>query len=93
MKLFILQLIIKKELIFFQKINPFNSQPHKMVKPTQTILLATTDELFECVRPFCEVGAFFGEDSNLCLFFIICCLILVLLTVVLFRIENEYKNK
>ena len=36
---------------------PFKFQPHKMVKHTQTIRGLITDELFECVWPFCEVGA------------------------------------
>ena len=28
-----------------------------MVKHTQTICRQIADELFECVRPFCEIGA------------------------------------
>ena len=30
---------------------------HKMVKHTQTIRRQFADELFECVWPFCEIGA------------------------------------
>ena len=36
---------------------PFMRQSHKMVKQTQTIRRQFADELFECVRPFCEIGA------------------------------------
>ena len=36
---------------------PFKRQPHKMVKHTQTIRRLTGDEMFECVWPFCGVGA------------------------------------
>ena len=36
---------------------PFKRQYHKMVKRTQTIRRQITDELFECVWPFCGVGA------------------------------------
>ena len=36
---------------------PFKRQAHKMVKHTQTICQSIADELFECVFPFCEVGA------------------------------------
>ena len=36
---------------------PFKCQPHKMVKHTQTICRLLADELFECVWPFCGVGA------------------------------------
>ena len=32
-------------------------QPQKMVKQTQTIRRQTADEFFECVWPFCGVGA------------------------------------
>ena len=32
-------------------------QFHKMVKHTQTIRRETADELFECVWPFCGIGA------------------------------------
>ena len=35
----------------------FKRQSHKMVKHTQTIRRQFTDELFECVWPFCETGA------------------------------------
>ena len=36
---------------------PSKSQPHKMVKQTQTIRRLDSDKLFECVWPFCGVGA------------------------------------
>ena len=36
---------------------PFKCQPHKMVKHTQTIRRQFPDNLFECVWPFCVVGA------------------------------------
>ena len=36
---------------------PFKGQPHKMVKHTQTIRRQFAEELFECVWPFCEIGA------------------------------------
>ena len=32
-------------------------QSHKMVKHTKTIRLQFDNELFECVWPFCEIGA------------------------------------
>ena len=35
----------------------FKRQSHKMVKHTQTIRRQFSDELFECVWPFCEIGA------------------------------------
>ena len=35
----------------------FKRQPHKMVNYTPTILLQIADKLFECVWPFCGVGA------------------------------------
>ena len=35
----------------------FNRQSHKMIKHTQTIRRQIADELFECVCPFCEIGA------------------------------------
>ena len=35
---------------------PFKRQPH-LVKHTQTIRRQIADELFECVLPFCVVGA------------------------------------
>ena len=35
----------------------FKPQPQKMVKQTQTIRRQIADELFECVWPFCRVGA------------------------------------
>ena len=31
-------------------------QPHKMVKHTQTIRWQIANDLFECVRPFCEIS-------------------------------------
>ena len=34
----------------------FKRQSHKMVKHTQTSR-QIADELFECVKPFCEIGA------------------------------------
>ena len=39
--------------------NFFNTkrQSHKMVKYTKTIRLQFDDELFECVWPFCKIGA------------------------------------
>ena len=36
---------------------PFKHQSHKMVKHTQTIRRQFADELFECVWPFCDIGA------------------------------------
>ena len=36
---------------------PFKRQSHKMVKHTQAIRGQFTDELFECVWPFCDTGA------------------------------------
>ena len=36
---------------------PFKRQTHKMVKQTQTVRRQIADELFECVSPFCGVGA------------------------------------
>ena len=36
---------------------PFKRQPHKMGKQIQTIRQQFADKLFECVWPFCEVGA------------------------------------
>ena len=38
-------------------LQPFKRQPRKMVKHTQTIRRQFADELFECVWPFCGVGA------------------------------------
>ena len=35
----------------------FKGQLHKMVKYTQTIRRQIADELFECVWPFCGIGA------------------------------------
>ena len=35
----------------------FKRQFHKMVKQTQTISRQFADELFECVGPFCGIGA------------------------------------
>ena len=35
----------------------FERQSHKMVKYTQTIRRQIADKLFECVWPFCEIGA------------------------------------
>ena len=35
----------------------FKRQSHKMVKHTQTVCQQIGDELFECVWPFCGVGA------------------------------------
>ena len=35
----------------------FKRQSHKMVQHTQTIRRQFVDELFECVWPFCEIGA------------------------------------
>ena len=34
----------------------FKHQPHKMVKPTQTICRLAADEFCECVWPFCGFG-------------------------------------
>ena len=39
------------------KSKPFKHQPHRMVKHTQTIRQDIPHELFECVWPFCAVGA------------------------------------
>ena len=36
---------------------PFKRQPHKMDKHTERICRQFADELFECVWPFCGVGA------------------------------------
>ena len=36
---------------------PFKHQFHKMVKHTETIRRQFADELFECVWPFCGIGA------------------------------------
>ena len=36
--------------------SPFTCQSHKMAKHTQTVCCQITDELFECVWPFCEIG-------------------------------------
>ena len=36
---------------------PFKRQFHKMAKHTQTIRRQIADELFECVWPFCGIGA------------------------------------
>ena len=38
-------------------LSPFKRQSHKMVKHTQTIRRQIADEFFECVWPFCEIGA------------------------------------
>ena len=38
-------------------LEPFKRQPHKMVNHTKTIHRLLPDELFECVWPFCGVGA------------------------------------
>ena len=35
----------------------FKRQINKLAKHTQTIRRQFADELFECVRPFCAVGA------------------------------------
>ena len=43
---------LSKEIILF---SPFKRQPHKMVKHTKTIRRQITNELFECVWPFCGV--------------------------------------
>ena len=32
-------------------------QSHEMVKHTQTICRQIADELFECIWPYCEIGA------------------------------------
>ena len=44
-------------LCFSVTFNPLRANPHKMVKNTQTIRQQFADELFECVCPFCEIGA------------------------------------
>ena len=38
-------------------LKPFKCQFHKMVKHTQAIRRQFADKLFECVWPFCEIGA------------------------------------
>ena len=43
--------------MFWRRIQPFKRQPHKMVKHTQNSSSAIADKLFECVWPFCGVGA------------------------------------
>ena len=35
----------------------FEHQSYKMVKHTQKICRQIAEELFECVWPFCEIGA------------------------------------
>ena len=53
-----LLLIIRKFLNFYGLYTKLiTSQPHKMVKHTQTISGQTADELFECVWSCCGVGA------------------------------------
>ena len=42
---------------FVQCFQPFKRWPHKMVKHTQTIRWQFAKELFECVWPYCGVGA------------------------------------
>ena len=39
------------------RIWPFKRQFHKMVKHTETIRRQIAEELFECVWPFCGIGA------------------------------------
>ena len=46
----------KKLMKLPKKLQPFKRQSHKMVKHTQTIRRQFTDELFECVWPFCDIG-------------------------------------
>ena len=43
--------------LFRQTIKTFKRQFHKMVKRTQTIRRQFADELFDCVWPFCGIGA------------------------------------
>ena len=40
-----------------QNFKPFKRQYHKMVKHTQAIRRQIADKLFECVSPFCDIGA------------------------------------
>ena len=40
-----------------RKLPPFKRQFHIMVKHTQNIGRQIVDELFECVRPLCKIGA------------------------------------
>ena len=47
---------------------PFKHQPQKMAKHTQTICRQKADELFECVWPFCGVGAWRVKVLNLRIF-------------------------
>ena len=39
------------------KFKYFKRQSHKMVKDIQTIRRQFAEELFECVWPFCDIGA------------------------------------
>ena len=39
------------------QLHPFKRQSHKMGKHTQIIRRQIADELFDCVRTFCEIGA------------------------------------
>ena len=41
-----------------QIFSPFQHQYHKMVKHTQTFCWQIAGELFECVWPFCGIGAY-----------------------------------
>ena len=57
----VLSTLIKKHLpssTYPIVLEPFNCQFHKMVKHTQTIRRQIPDELFECVWPFCGIGAY-----------------------------------
>ena len=46
--------VVRKKSLRTQRIK---RQPHKIVKHTLTIHRQIADELFECVGPFCGVGA------------------------------------
>ena len=48
---------MKKNTAMTKIFQPFKHQPDKMVKHTQTTRQQIAHELFECVWPFCEVGA------------------------------------
>ena len=55
--LFIKEIFNGKRVFLYTGTQYFKRQPHKMVKHTQTICWEIADELFECVSPFCRVGA------------------------------------
>ena len=55
-----MRLLMKRKCFLSSSLLPFKHQPLKMVKHTKTIRRqqpTNADELFECVWPFCGVGA------------------------------------